>query len=280
MTAKANLFKQKNTATMTDESFVAILQKVTQFEPISLAEMESVKLMNRTDAKFLIPLKTLPAILEDLRPHYRLLEVNGHRLADYETLYFDTESLQLYHEHQSGRLNRYKIRQRNYVQSNLIFTEVKFKNNKGRTIKTRVRQQQLPGNELEENVLGFLMQKTPFDPADLQPVLWVDYTRLTLVSRTTSERLTLDLNLTFRNDHLQKSYEKVVVAEVKQESLKHSFFLDLMKQYKLREGAISKYCLGIMSLYKSVKHNRFKLKFNHLQKIVRYHDFPTRTRFA
>ena len=265
---------------MTDESFGAILQKVTQFEPISLAEMESVKLMNRTDAKFLIPLKTLPAILEDLRPHYRLLEVNGHRLADYETLYFDTDTLQLYHEHQSGRLNRYKIRQRNYVQSNLIFTEVKFKNNKGRTIKTRVRQQQLPGNELEENVLGFLMQKTPFDPADLQPVLWVDYTRLTLVSRSTSERLTLDLNLTFRDDHLQKSYEKVVVAEVKQESLKHSFFLDLMKQYKLREGAISKYCLGIMSLYKNVKQNRFKLKFNHLQKIVRHHDFPTRTRFA
>lgn len=265
---------------MTDESFLAISQKVTQFDPITLAEMESVKLMNRTDAKFLIPLKTLPAILEDLHPHYRVLEVNGYRLADYETLYFDTDNLQLYHEHQSGRLNRYKIRQRNYVQSNLIFTEVKFKNNKGRTIKTRVRQQQLPGNKLEENVLGFLVQKTPFDPADLQPVLWVDYTRMTLVSRSTSERLTLDLNLTFRNDHHHKSYEQVVVAEVKQESLKHSFFLDLMKQYKLREGSISKYCLGIMSLYKSVKQNRFKLKFNHLQKIVRHYDFPTRTRFA
>jgi hypothetical protein len=265
---------------MTEESLQTIAQKATLFEPITLAEMESVKLMNRTDAKFLIPLSVLPAILDDLRPHYRLLEVNGHRLAEYETLYFDTADLQLYREHQSGRLNRYKIRQRNYVQSNLIFTEVKFKNNKGRTIKTRVRQQQLPGEGFEEKITVFLMQKTPFNPTKLEPVLWVDYTRLTLVSRITSERLTLDLNLTFRNNHHRKSYEQVVVAEVKQESLKHSFFLDLMKHYKLREGSISKYCLGIISLYKSVKHNRFKLKFNHLQKIARHHDFPARTYIA
>ncbi|MFN8348075.1 MAG: polyphosphate polymerase domain-containing protein [Spirosomataceae bacterium] len=265
---------------MTEESLQTIAQKATLFEPITLAEMESVKLMNRTDAKFLIPLGILSAILEDLRPHYRILEVNGHRLAEYETLYFDTTQLRLYHEHQSGRLNRYKIRQRNYVQSNLIFTEVKFKNNKGRTIKSRVRQQQQPGQAFEEKVTGFLRQKTPLDPGDLQPVLWVDYSRLTLVSRTASERLTLDLNLTFRHNHYRKSYEQVVVAEVKQESLKHSFFLDLMKHYKLREGSISKYCLGIMSLYKSVKHNRFKLKFNHLQKIARHHDFPARTHIA
>lgn len=262
---------------MIEESFQTISQKVALFEPITLAEMERVKLMNRTDAKFLIPLWMLPTILDDLRPHYRLLEVNGHRLADYETLYFDTPDLRLYHEHQSGRLNRYKIRQRNYVQSNLIFTEVKFKNNKGRTIKTRVRQQQLPGNELEENVLGFLMQKTPFDPVDLQPVLWVDYTRLTLVNHTTAERLTLDLNLTFRNDTNRQSYGQVVVAEVKQESLKHSFFLDLMRKYCLREGSISKYCLGIISLYETVKHNRFKLKLNHLRKIITHYDFSSRT---
>lgn len=278
MTAKANLFKLKNTATTTEELFEIIKQQANEFEPITLAEMDSVKLMNRTDAKFLIPLGMFSLILSDLQPHYRILEVNGMRLADYETLYFDTESLQLYHEHQSGRLNRYKIRQRNYVQSNLIFTEVKFKNNKGRTIKTRVRQQQLPGETMEENVCGFLQRQTPFTATDLQPVLWVDYTRVTLVSRTTAERLTLDLNLTFRNEKTVKNYAPVVVAEVKQESLKHSFFLDLMKKYKLREGSISKYCLGIISLYNHVKHNRFKLKLNYLHKIA--YAFSPRTHHA
>lgn len=278
MTAKANSFKLKNTVTTTEELFEVIKQQANEFEAISLAEMDSVKLMNRTDAKFVIPLGMFSVILSDLLPHYRILEVNGLRLADYETLYFDTESLQLYHEHQSGRLNRYKIRQRNYVQSNLIFTEVKFKNNKGRTIKTRVRQQQLPGEKMEDNVCGFLQRQTPFAATDLQPVLWVDYTRMTLVSRTTTERLTLDLNLTFRNEKTVKNYAPVVVAEVKQESLKHSFFLDLMKKYKLREGSISKYCLGIISLYNHVKYNRFKSKLNHLHKLA--HAFSARTHHA
>lgn len=61
---------------MIEESFQTVSQKVALFEHITLAEMESVKLMNRTDAKFLIPLWILPVILDDLRPHYRILEVN------------------------------------------------------------------------------------------------------------------------------------------------------------------------------------------------------------
>jgi hypothetical protein len=130
---------------------------------------------------------------------------------------------------------------------------------------------------MDERIVGFLTRQTPFKPSDLQPVLWVDYTRLTLVNRTTAERLTLDLNLTFRNDKTRQSYGEVVVAEVKQESLKHSFFLDLMRKYRLREGSISKYCLGIISLYDAVKHNRFKLKLNHLRKLITHYDFSSRT---
>ena len=132
---------------------------------------------------------------------------------------------------------------------------------------------------MEDKIIcNFLQCQTPFKVTDLQPVLWVDYTRLTLVSTTTAERLTLDLNLTFRNDKMSKNYAPVVIAEVKQESLKHSFFLDLMKKYKLREGSISKYCLGIISLYHHVKYNRFKLKLNHLHKIA--YAFSPRTHYT
>lgn len=245
----------------------AVMQKISLYEPISLAEMDGVKLMNRVDAKFLVPLKLLPGLLEELRPHYRLLEINGHRLCDYETLYFDTPDLQFYHDHQAGRLNRYKIRQRRYVHTNTLYTEVKFKNNKRRTIKTRIPNVTLTDNALSSETNTFLREQTPFDPAALMPVLWVDYTRLTLVSRTTAERLTLDLNLSFRNETGHKSYEQLVVAEVKQDSLRHSRFLDLMKKYRFRQGSLSKYCLGVISLDKTVKHNRFKEKLKYLLKI-------------
>ena len=243
-----------------------VVQKTSLYEPISLAEMDGVRLMNRTDAKFLVPLSMLSSILDDLRPHYRLLEIEGQRMCDYQTLYFDTEDMQLYHDHQTGRFNRYKIRQRNYVQTNSSFTEVKFKNNKGRTIKTRI-PIKTATPELEKDTEAFLRHQTPFEPELLKAVLWVDYTRLTLVSRTTAERLTLDLNLSFRNDHSRKTYEHLVVAEVKQDSLKHSMFMDLMKHYRLRQGSLSKYCLGVISLDSTVKKNRFKNKLKHLLKI-------------
>ncbi|MDF7818807.1 polyphosphate polymerase domain-containing protein [Runella sp. MFBS21] len=243
-----------------------IVQKASLYEPISLAEMDGVKLMNRTDAKFLVPLSMLSSILDDLRPHYRLLEIEGQRMCDYQTLYFDTPDLQFYHEHQAGRFNRYKIRQRNYVQTDVSFTEVKFKNNKGRTIKTRIPIKKVTPT-IGEETQAFLRRQTPFEPSLLTPVLWVDYTRLTLVSRTTAERLTLDLNLSFRNDSTRKSYEQLVIAEVKQDSLKHSMFLDLMKRYQLRQGSLSKYCLGVISLNEAVKQNRFKTKLKYFLKM-------------
>lgn len=244
-----------------------IVQKIGLYDPISLAEMDGVKLMNRIDAKFLVPLKMLPDLLDELRPYYRLLEINGHRMGDYETLYFDTPDLQFYHDHQAGRLNRYKVRQRRYVHTNTIFTEVKFKNNKGRTIKTRIPNQKPFNNALTEETNTFLSLQTPVDPATLMPVLRVDYTRITLVSRTTAERLTLDLNLTFHNEISRKSYEQLVVAEVKQDSFTHSRFLDLMKRYRFRQGSLSKYCLGVISLDTTIKHNRFKEKLMYLLKI-------------
>ncbi|MEZ4905966.1 MAG: polyphosphate polymerase domain-containing protein [Spirosomataceae bacterium] len=243
-----------------------ILQRNSDFEPISLSEMDTVKLLNRTDTKYLFANELLPDLLERLRPHYQMLEINGRRGADYQTLYFDTPQLELYHAHQSGRLNRYKIRQRSYVNTGLKFTEIKHKNNKGRTIKTRL-EQELPLGDLQQPCLyDFLTQGIPHSPNDLKPILWVDYTRLTLVNLQTNERVTLDLNLTFRNQYQQIGPFQVVIAEVKQDKAGGSFFARLMKEHHIREGGISKYCLGVLSLYPNVKQNRFKRKFNQFKK--------------
>jgi len=105
-----------------------------QFAPITLSEMDSVKLMNRTDTKFIFTTNELPKLLEELKNDYRLLDINGNKISRYESLYFDTEDFQLYHQHRCGKLNRYKVRFRKYVESELNYFEVKFKNNKGRTV--------------------------------------------------------------------------------------------------------------------------------------------------
>ena len=47
-----------------------------EFEPISLSEMESVKLMNRIDTKYAVPLSMLPSILESAKPDYYAQEID------------------------------------------------------------------------------------------------------------------------------------------------------------------------------------------------------------
>ena len=50
---------------------------IRSFEPIGLAQMESVKLMNRIDTKFAVPMSVLPAILEAAKADYYAQEIDG-----------------------------------------------------------------------------------------------------------------------------------------------------------------------------------------------------------
>ena len=60
------------------------------FIPISLDEMSDIRLMNRTDTKFVTTLPLLRQLLEMARDSYRVQEIEGNRLANYYTLYFRT----------------------------------------------------------------------------------------------------------------------------------------------------------------------------------------------
>jgi hypothetical protein len=248
----------------------AIIHEVGEFRPISLAEMEDVKLMNRIDVKFMIALDRLAPLLASIRPNYRVLEISKKRNFGYETFYYDTQDLGLYHKHRAGHLNRFKIRHRLYQDSDLAFFEVKFKSNKGRTIKTRIPKKSTATKKLDQESATFLRGMSPIDPEKLESVLCVGYNRITLVSNT--ERLTLDFELSFRNDHGFKQFPALAIAEVKQEkSGLPSPFLQLMNQEQIRSGAISKYCLGIISLFDHVKRNRFKTQLNSISKINNYY---------
>ena len=243
--------------------------------PISLEEMDSVKLMNRTDRKFCFHSHKLEEVLQQITPYYKILEVEQKRLSRYQTLYYDTIDYDLYRHHQNGKLNRYKVRHRSYIESNLGFLEVKFKNNKGRTIKSRVNNKEVP-HEWKENHSEFLNSKTPFDPEILIPAIWVNYNRLTLVNKESAERLTIDLNLEFiKNEHTLR-FDNLVIAEVKQDRKSSSPFFIIMKQMKIREGFISKYAMGIAMIC-DVKKNNFKAKLRTISNITNdsHHTFTS-----
>jgi hypothetical protein len=239
------------------------LNVLSHFEPITLKEMDNVKLMNRTDTKYVFNIRQFEKVMLEIKDYYKVLEVEGKRLNRYETLYYDTELFELYYQHHKGKLNRYKIRHRTYVESDLGFLEVKFKNNKGRTIKTRINKHDAPytwENESEE----FLTKTLPFEPNTLVPVMWVNYIRNTLVNKSGAERLTIDLNLEFIKEGNSWKFDNLVIAEVKQDKRKPSPFIQVMKKYRIREGSISKYCMGIATTCSAVKKNNFKSRLKTL----------------
>lgn len=237
------------------------------FEPIGLPEMDNVKLMDRTDTKYTFRVSELAALLQEAQPHYRVLSVEGNRISTYKTLYYDTEHFELYNKHHSGKLNRYKIRHRTYVESKQGFLEVKFKSNKGRTIKTRIRQNEYyriePGKAFD-----FLKAQLPFCPTALLPKLWINYSRITLVNKTSAERLTIDLNLEFKTNEHTRNMNQLVIAEIKRDSKTPSPFVAILKSRHFREGSISKYCFGVASSFPGVKANNFKPKLSQLQKLI------------
>ncbi len=242
---------------------------LSDFEPISLSDMESVALMNRTDTKFVFRFDQLGDFLKEISSDYRVLEINGIRASKYETLYYDTPDFEMYMAHHRRKPCRYKIRHRIYADSDLHFFEIKFKNNKGRTIKSRIKRKSTDLS-IEGKAEQFLNEKTSFLAKDLFPKLWSNCSRITLVNKFSKERLTLDINLQFKNDFLEKNLPKVVIAEVKQEKLAPSPFIKLMKRKGVRSGSISKYCFGVIFLYDKIKRNNFKPNLRIINKINNY----------
>lgn len=237
------------------------------FSPVTLEEMDGVRLMNRIDTKFLFRLGLLKLILPELRENYLLLEVKGDRLSSYRTLYFDTPSYRLYLDHHNGHLNRCKVRYRTYTGSDLTYFEIKCKTNKGRTIKERVKSAEMK-HVIEGKQEKLLRSATRLDPGELRPDLMVRFDRMTFVNRDFTERVTIDTGLTFSN-HIGAlgSYPGIVIAEVKNQRCSHSDFIAMMHHHGVSEFSISKYCLGMASLYDGLKKNNFKNKLHRIRKM-------------
>ena len=171
--------------------------ELNKFETITLSEMDDVKLMSRTDTKFAFNFLKLSNILEKLYQFYRVLSIDGNLIHDYKSLYFDTEDRKFYIEHHNRRVNRNKIRFREYVGSGLTFLEIKLKNNKGKTIKKRIKVDSI-SEEITEQQQKYIDKIVGY-PIEVSAKQWINFSRVTFVHKTQKERLTMDINLTFNN---------------------------------------------------------------------------------
>ena len=233
-----------------------LLPILHSFDPISLDQMDDVKLLDRSDTKFLLPEASFQHVLQQLLDGYRILEIDGERCHQYRSLYFDTNTFTHFRDHHNGRTFRSKVRYREYTASGLRFLEVKRRTGRGATKKKRIAVERITGHLGEEHRL-FVAQASK-RTLDLVPILWNCYTRFTFVHRERPERLTIDRDLSFTTPDSTCSMNGVCIAELKQPCIdRRSPFTAIMHDMGLRPGGLSKYCLGVVLSRPDVKHNAF-----------------------
>lgn len=238
-----------------------------EFHPIHLVEMDRVRLMNRVDTKYAFHSGLLPEILSRASADYRVLTIEGVRMFRYRTLYFDTPGLGFYLDHHNGIRPRYKVRFREYLDTGQVFFEVKRKTNTERTRKSR-----MPANRIEFNLsqdfLKYASERIPGVLPVLGPTLEVFFRRITLVSGSENERITIDLYPAFILSGRRRELPGLVISEVKKEAAPgSSTFMKLLKQRHIYPVNLSKYCLGMALLMNGIKINRLKENINKINRL-------------
>lgn len=252
----------------------AIIQK---FQPISLAEMGGIRLMNRTDTKFVTTVDKLLALLEMAGDAYRIQEIDGMRNMNYSTIYFDSPDYAFYNAHHDGHAGRQKVRIRSYVDSRVSFLEVKTKDNHGKTHKSRIKAILMPEEEnmqvlsLASNpqALDFLRQNLRINPQELEQKIENRFHRITLVNKEKTERLTIDTDLQFHNLTTGQdcSLSHLAIIELKRDGLQPSPILGMLRELRIHPSGFSKYCIGEALTNPSLRINRMKPRLQRLMKI-------------
>ena len=240
-------------------------------QPISLDEMSGIKLMNRTDTKFVTNKAKLAQLLELTQGQYFAQQIEGSRIANYQTTYWDTPLHRFFLEHHNGRAPRQKIRVRTYLDSDMTFLEVKTKNNHGRTKKKRIT---VPSQERQDVVDAggseFTQKLTGATFDDILPTVQNQFQRITLVNYGKTERLTIDFNVAFHNYETEHDAQtgQLVIIELKRDGNVFSPVLDLLRQLRIKPSGFSKYCIGSVMTNASLKNNLFKEKLVRIRKYV------------
>ncbi|WP_314326208.1 polyphosphate polymerase domain-containing protein [Paenarthrobacter ilicis] len=240
-----------------------VLPHLGQLPAVGLEELTTeAALLTRVDRKYLVPSATARRILEGFTAEARVLEMDGKRIFDYDSVYFDTAALDSYMRAAHGRRRRFKIRTRTYVDSAVSFLEVKTEGAREATVKERIPYQLCDRDRLTEEGLAYVNEtlaaaigQTMSGP--LAPVLATRYQRTTLYLPGSGSRATIDSAVTWqRPDGQPWMLDDAVVIETKSGSAPGPLDRHLWAQ-GVRPCRISKFATGMAALHPELPANRW-----------------------
>lgn len=247
----------------------ALERRLADFPVVSPELLRARALLSRVDTKFAVHAARVEALLARLDGDYALLRVEAGALATYRSLYFDTPSLTLFHDHRRGRRLRHKVRIRHYPDRRLSYLEVKSKRNNTITDKHRMA---IPYGEerLDAAMREFLRDHVADHAALLEPALRLEYRRISLVGVLDDERVTFDLALRVGVARRPlPGLDAITVIEVKQARFcVRSPVMRVLSSAGLRPGAMSKYVVAQALEQPDLRCNRLLPELRTLEQVA------------
>ena len=113
----------------------------------------------------------------------------------------------------------------------------------------------------------------PIKLSDMSPKITNHFERITLVNNAKTERLTIDIGLSFHNEVSGKdlAMDNLVIIEVKRDGNTYSPILEILRKLRIHPSGFSKYCIGTALTADGIKRNRFNIRLRKINKITNHY---------
>lgn len=232
-------------------------------EPIALDELNAAAaLQTRVDRKYVLDRRDAVAVLAELAPDTRVLQIDGVRDSAYESVYFDTPDLLSYRMAAHARRRRFKLRTRTYVDSAQSWLEMKTRGARSTTVKERIEYRvehrdilTADGRDYADAALDALGLDA--GDLDLVPALVTRYRRATLYLPGSRSRATIDTGLTWETDDGRTlELPEVTIIETKS-GMRTSEVDRLLWSLGHRPSTVSKFGTGLAALRDDLPANKW-----------------------
>jgi len=224
------------------------------FSPISLTELNATaSFLDRIDTKYLMTEQKFMDVIKDMKEDFFVLEIGGKSVFEYDSIYMDTEGYDFYFDHQNKSALRSKVRTRKYIDSNIAFFEYKQKEGKllrkfrfEMDTKDHGKMTEAAQKFYEEIYGNFYGEEKP---KKIFPSLITHCNRLTLCSKDSAERVTIDFNIwteDLREEKKKKEFHNAVIVESKSSTADGKIAKIMAKNKVEKASGCSKYCLGLL----------------------------------
>jgi hypothetical protein len=237
---------------------------VERFPAIGIEGMDKVaSLEQRFDRKYIVSEDEAKIFFAMLPVSLTALEIAEKRSFGYESWYFDTADLESFRATAHRRRRRWKVRTRTYLDAQKSLVEVKLRDHRGRSLKSRLPENfsvatslTIEGTKFVDNILG-----RDGLAETLRTTLRTSYERISVVDVENGVRLTADLGVKCQAIGGKEASINGVVIETK--SPYGSGSIDrLLWRCGHRPVRLSKYGTGLAAIHNELSRSKWHRTIN------------------